>query len=169
MQTDGGEPAGIEMIATPWSDGVPGVTGNNIKPGCSFVYRWTATQHGAFWYHSHAEGQIDDGLWGPIIIHPKPSAPKPWSLLTGESASLIDAAEKARIPMLLSDWRKLESPDAWEIAQASNIQLLVFDSILINGQGKINCLTPEQQAPLMTPLQSQALNLVPGANLTDKR
>lgn len=159
------------MIATPWSDGVPGVSQNNIKPGCSFVYRWTATQHGAFWYHSHSEGQIDDGLWGPIIVHPKPSESKPWSLLTSDPASLaaIDAAEKARIPMLLSDWRQVESPDAWAIAQASKIQLLVFDSILVNGQGKVNCLTPEQQTPLLTDLQGQALTRVPGANLTDKR
>jgi FtsP/CotA-like multicopper oxidase with cupredoxin domain len=37
---------------TPWSDGVPGVTQDAIKPGGSFVYRWTANDYGIYWYDS---------------------------------------------------------------------------------------------------------------------
>lgn len=50
-----------------------------IYPGitisCSIVLRCNSnvgiqvTQTGAYWYHSHSQGQYPDGLWGPLISH----------------------------------------------------------------------------------------------------
>ena len=59
---------GIEQVGTPWSDGVPGVSQKPIEPGGTFVYRWTATQYGTYWYHGHVQGLVSDGLYGAIII-----------------------------------------------------------------------------------------------------
>jgi len=43
---------GIAQIGTPWSDGVPGISQRPIQPGQSFLYRWTATDYGSYWYHA---------------------------------------------------------------------------------------------------------------------
>jgi FtsP/CotA-like multicopper oxidase with cupredoxin domain len=163
-------PSGIEMLNTPWSDGVPGISQNHIQPGCAFTYKWTATQHGTFFYHSHTESQINDGLYGPIIIHPKAGTATPYSLITQDPVSLhaIEEAEKNRIPILLSDWRHIISDTEWKISQESNIEHICFDSILVNGKGNVNCLTQAEMTPLMTPGQAAILSLVPGAQLTDK-
>ncbi|KAF4768051.1 hypothetical protein HAV15_002233 [Penicillium sp. str.  len=59
---------GIEQQGTSWSDGVPGVSQRLITPGGGFVYKFTASQYGTYWYHSHCAGQIMDGLYGPIYI-----------------------------------------------------------------------------------------------------
>ncbi|KAI1636111.1 multicopper oxidase [Biscogniauxia mediterranea] len=161
---------GIEMLGTPWSDGVPGVTQLSIQPGCAFTYKWKATQHGSYFYHSHAQSQINDGLLGPIVIHPAPGTQNPYSAITDDPVSLaaIEEAEKGRIPMLLSDWRHITSDREWEISQESRIEHLCFDSILVNGKGNVNCIPPEQQPALTTPGQRALLSLVPGAQLTDK-
>jgi len=51
-------------------DGVPGVTQKGIMPGESFVYEFEAKPAGTYIYHSHAGYQLDQGLYGPLIIEP---------------------------------------------------------------------------------------------------
>ncbi|KAK8873506.1 multicopper oxidase [Apiospora arundinis] len=161
---------GIEMMNTPWSDGTPGLSQSHILPGCEFLYKWKATQHGSYWYHSHTDLQLDDGLYGPIIIHPKDDTTDLFSLVTKDQASLdaIKSAEKHRYPMLLGDWRHAPSSVIKDVSQKSHIDLLCFDSILVNGKGKVDCLAPQQQGPLITRAQQQLLSRVNGSTLTDK-
>jgi FtsP/CotA-like multicopper oxidase with cupredoxin domain len=42
-----------------------------IAPGQTFTYRFTVRQNGTYWYHSHTNGQEQDGLYGALIIRPK--------------------------------------------------------------------------------------------------
>ncbi len=51
-------------------DGVPGVTQAGISPGKSFIYEFEARPAGSFIYHSHVGYQLDQGLYGPLIIEP---------------------------------------------------------------------------------------------------
>ncbi len=51
-------------------DGVPGVTQAGIPPGKSFIYEFEAKPAGSFLYHSHVGYQLDQGLYGPLIIEP---------------------------------------------------------------------------------------------------
>jgi FtsP/CotA-like multicopper oxidase with cupredoxin domain len=51
-------------------DGVPGVTQELVKPGETFVYEFEAGPAGTYLYHSHAKYQLDQGLYGPLIIEP---------------------------------------------------------------------------------------------------
>ena len=161
---------GIEMLGTPWSDGMPGLSQDHIQPNCTFTYRWKATQHGSFWYHSHSSGLVSDGLFGPIIIHPKSETTTPYSLIASDPDELrrIALAERRRIPLLLSDWRHVTSEEEWAVSMQSRIENLCFDSVLINGKGRVHCLTPTQQTPLLTPAQAQFLGIVPESQLTDK-
>lgn len=57
-------------------DGVPGLNGfPGIKPGETFTYRFKIRQTGTYWYHSHSNGQEQDGEYGSIVIKPKGADP----------------------------------------------------------------------------------------------
>jgi FtsP/CotA-like multicopper oxidase with cupredoxin domain len=51
-------------------DGVPNVTQKGVPPGESFVYEFEAKPAGSFIYHSHVNYQLDQGLYGALIIEP---------------------------------------------------------------------------------------------------
>ncbi|KAK3365614.1 Cupredoxin [Lasiosphaeria ovina] len=146
---------------TPWSDGVPGITQHPIQPGKSFNYAWTASQYGSYWYHAHQHGQLDDGLYGPIVIHPKKSRPAPFSLVSKDAKALA-AIQKAAAnpkPLMLSDYRHTVSDDTNAIQQASGIELTCLDSILLNGKGNVNCWSAQKIASLLGPDQLAFLQL----------
>jgi FtsP/CotA-like multicopper oxidase with cupredoxin domain len=54
-------------------DGVPGITQNPIMPGETFTYEFQAGPAGSFIYHSHSKYQLDQGLYGPLVIEPNHS------------------------------------------------------------------------------------------------
>jgi FtsP/CotA-like multicopper oxidase with cupredoxin domain len=51
-------------------DGVPGLSFDGIKPGQTFIYRFTVRQAGTYWYHSHSHGQEQEGMYAPIVVTP---------------------------------------------------------------------------------------------------
>lgn len=51
-------------------DGVPGVTQKGVMPGETFLYEFEAKPAGTYIYHSHAGYQLDQGLYGSLIIEP---------------------------------------------------------------------------------------------------
>jgi FtsP/CotA-like multicopper oxidase with cupredoxin domain len=51
-------------------DGVPGVTQEAVMPGESFMYEFEAKPSGSYIYHSHFRYQLDQGLYGALIIEP---------------------------------------------------------------------------------------------------
>ncbi|KAK1589870.1 multicopper oxidase [Colletotrichum navitas] len=161
---------GIEQLDTPWSDGVPGVTQRPIPPGGSFVYQWKATQYGAYWYHAHWESLIEDGLFGPITIHPAASHQKPFSLISSDGAAInaMEKAEKKVVPLVLSDHRHMISEEVTKLSAAANIQFSCYDSFLFNGKGKVTCRTPEEIDALLTPERKDVLANLAGARMTDK-
>ncbi|KAL9620216.1 MAG: hypothetical protein Q9160_005225 [Pyrenula sp. 1 TL-2023] len=159
--------AGITQLNTPYSDGVPGVTQQSIKPGGIFLYQWTADEYGTYWYHSHARGQIDDGLYGPIVIAPTPDIPSPFGEIARDSKSQkqMQAAEKKPFPIFVSDWNHRTSQEAYDVSVASGVDTYCTDSIIINGKGSVNCIPRARLDQLTSPPVQQLLN---GQKLTDK-
>jgi FtsP/CotA-like multicopper oxidase with cupredoxin domain len=51
-------------------DGVPNVTQKAAAPGETFSYEFEATPAGTYIYHSHVNYQLDQGLYGALIIEP---------------------------------------------------------------------------------------------------
>ena len=49
------------------SDGVADVTQCPITVGNEFIYRFTPTDTGTFWYHGHYRGERTDGLYGALV------------------------------------------------------------------------------------------------------
>lgn len=53
-------------------DGVPTFNRfSGIMPDETFTYRFKIKQTGTYWYHAHAMGQEQDGLFGSLILSPK--------------------------------------------------------------------------------------------------
>ncbi|SPN97365.1 related to laccase precursor [Cephalotrichum gorgonifer] len=113
---------GIEMRNTPWSDGAPGLSQRPIPSGHNFTYRWKATQHGSYWYHSHSGEQVEDGLYGALTIHPRAGTLKPFSLISESSAGVeaLERAEREAQPVLMSDHRHVTGREVWEFTQRAS-------------------------------------------------
>ena len=57
-------------------DGVPGISFPGIAPGSTFTARFTARQHGTYWYHAHTLAE-QTGVYGALIIEPREGDPIP--------------------------------------------------------------------------------------------
>lgn len=68
-------------------DGVPDITQKAIAPGASFVYQFTVSHQGTYFYHPHTGVQLDRGLYGALIV-----------------TDPTDTSSKPDIPLLLDDW-----------------------------------------------------------------
>ncbi|KAH8844560.1 hypothetical protein MCOR27_007263 [Pyricularia oryzae] len=161
---------GIEQKGTPWSDGVPGLTQRYIMPGKNFTYKWKAEQYGSYWYHAHARGQIDDGLYGGIIIHPSNTTQDSLSLIARNASQLaaMRAAVRNVQPIILSDWRHLKSMDAWQINVDSKLETPCYDSLLVNGKGQVNCWSQQKINQLTNGIQRRFLQTANMQQMTAK-
>lgn len=138
------------------------MTQRPIPAGKKFLYKWKATEYGSYWYHSHSRGQIDDGLFGPILIRPRDANSIPFRKISGDAGQVRQMLEayKNTKAMILGDWNHATSDEAWEVAKGSGVDLLCPDSILINGKGRVTCPTKEELAdpgPLVALLGDQHL------------
>jgi multicopper oxidase len=52
-------------------DGVPDLTQPAVLPGGTFVYEFTASRPGTYWYHTHFGYQLDRGMYGALVIEPR--------------------------------------------------------------------------------------------------
>ncbi|EGE06075.1 multicopper oxidase [Trichophyton equinum CBS 127.97] len=159
---------GLEMKNTPWSDGVPGLTQTPIEPGERFVYQFTASTAGTYWYHSHSRMTMIDGLYGSIfarydvllalatekaifeysdaladndLTRPSSQAPAPWHLISNETEDIKAMQRAAADPhlILISDWSRFTSEQYWETIKDTELEIFCVDSILLNGHGEIYC------------------------------
>lgn len=134
------------------STGVPGVTQYNILPYSNYTYEWTAKNYGIHYYHSHASASYGDGLRGPIILHPKPSVPRPWSAISksrDDQRSMEEAYNKAG-PLVIHDWRHETMDNAMTRYRYTGQDPYCIDSLLINSQGRTHCYDPELLKPMAT-------------------
>ena len=168
---------GIEQLETPWSDGTPGLAQRPVDEGALFRYRWTAHQYGAYFYHAHHRGQLEDGLYGPIYVTPSSSEEKPFNLITTDQDQLqaISTAEANTSPIILSDWRLVTSEEIWSAEEASGVDAYCANALLINGKGSVSCFSRTELDAITTAHQQAALGnesltdigLVRHMNLTD--
>ncbi|KAM0255898.1 hypothetical protein ACHAQJ_005299 [Trichoderma viride] len=161
---------GIEMLGTPWSDGVPGLSQRAIPPGGHFVHEFAASQYGSYWYHSHFHAQIEDGLYGPIIIHPRPQGQKPFHLISSDPAAIaaMIKAERNVKPLAIADLNHFTSEEKWNIALASGVEDSCYDSILFNGKGRVQCLLSAEVTANLSDDQKAFLASGNETTMTDK-
>ncbi|XP_066919627.1 uncharacterized protein [Clytia hemisphaerica] len=125
---------GLHQRGTPWMDGVGYVSQCPIGAGEIYVYNFTASPKGTYWYHSHMGAQRTNGLYGAFVIkeRPKPGASEP---------------PEERI-MAVGDWTHDRSEEVYKKMMSTNyynsskspdnaiIDAVPWDSALINGRGR---------------------------------
>ena len=62
---------GINQKNSPTSDGVPGITQWDTKPGDNFTYEFVPDESGTAFWHSHSKIQYPLGLIGPVVVEEK--------------------------------------------------------------------------------------------------
>ena len=72
-------------------------------------------------------------------------------------------AERKTKPIILSDWRQLTSEELWAAEQASGLDAMCANALLINGKGSISCLGRENLRSLLSDARKDVL----GDNITD--
>lgn len=100
-----------EQTSTHWhgllvpnlEDGVPYLTTPPIGPGESRTFEFLLKHSGTYWYHSHTGLQEQRGVYGPIVVEPKASAPARTDLPP------IDREEV----VVLSDWTNERAGDVF--------------------------------------------------------
>lgn len=125
---------GLYQNGTNWEDGVTGVTQCPIPPnGGSYTYIFDLDgQFGTFWYHSHHQNLMADGIYGPLIIH-SPRDPLKRSIDFDQEVVLI-----------LADWyhntsTEINSHMLSEAGYFGTPAAPAPNSALINGVGEWNC------------------------------
>jgi len=125
---------GIYQNGTNWEDGVTGVTQCPIPPhGGTYTYKFNLDgQFGTFWYHSHHQNLMADGINGPMIVH-SPRDPLKRS---------IDFDHD--VVLMLTDWYHNTSSEIVHemLSEAGHIGTPAApgaNSALINGVGEWNC------------------------------
>lgn len=158
-------------------DGVPGVTqvGHSfhlpmwnlvdhwqypIPAGGNFTYRFNLRdEYGFFWYHSHLRAYYNDAIRGPLLVRPSPSRRRPFEKLAsteGEKKLLINA-ERDAPSILLNDWTHDPSDVIWSRYFTTGAFPNCVDSILANGNGRVQCL-PEFQNGMMPKANQTSLS-----------
>lgn len=156
---------GIQQTHTPWSDGVPGLSQYSIKPGNTYMYRWTADEQGAYFYHSHYKGQIMDGLYGGIFIQSADGDQVPFAGVDASAVSKLALADSKAEPLFVSDWSKYTFDEFYAIEEAGNVDIACADSIILNGMGSTYCLSRDQITAMTPP---PVTSLTGGLGYTNK-
>lgn len=141
-----------------------------IKPGASFVYRWTAEEGGTYFYHTHVRAQMMDGMYGSIVIENAPQAKRPFALIsndTHERKSMLKA-EKHMQTLLISDWTRFTSSEFTAVEAAANVDLACMDAITVNGIGSEYCLSIEELDSMTHPVVLSMLHDLGEKHLTNK-
>lgn len=98
-------------------DGVPYLTTPPIQPHTTHTFSFPVIQSGTYWYHSHTGLQEQRGVYGAIVIHPKPGQPEQYPSISGVGSTSQKPEQEMRkqhhaIPsqtdreavVVLSDW-----------------------------------------------------------------
>lgn len=93
---------GMHQKDSPWADGVAFVSQCPILPGQIYTVRFKVKPFGTSFYHAHIGDQRSAGLYGPLIVIPRTSAPI--------SQPQDDNTEKVHIVMI-QDWNHFDDPE----------------------------------------------------------
>lgn len=69
----------------------------------------------------------------------------------------MQAAEADTSPFMLSDWRLLTSEQIWDAEEASGVDSICANALLINGKGSVTCFSQEEINALTTENQKAVL------------
>ncbi|XP_020085980.1 laccase-3-like [Ananas comosus] len=113
---------GIRQLRTAWADGPEFVTQCPIRPGESYIYRFTIEgQEGTLWWHAHSMW-LRATVYGALIIYPEEGSIYPFTM------------PKREFPILLGQWWNRDPNDVLRQAMITGAAPNISDAFTINGQ-----------------------------------
>ncbi|XP_064087026.1 LOW QUALITY PROTEIN: uncharacterized protein LOC135201744 [Macrobrachium nipponense] len=138
-----------DSSATPFMDGVPGVSQCPINPGSSFRYSFWASKPGTHFYHAHTGFLRGDGVFGPITIRKPPTADPNIDKYDHDLPSHN---------IIFHDWLHIPTEDKFSLRHHGGGDDFP-DSMLVNGQG------PQQHfnaTPVSAAIPYKRFTVIPG-------
>ncbi|XP_072985997.1 laccase-3-like [Typha latifolia] len=113
---------GIQQLRTGWADGPEYITQCPIKPGGSYIYRFTIEgQEGTLWWHAHSSW-LRATVYGALIIYPKVGSFYPFLNPSREFA------------VILGEWWNRNPIDVLRDSMRTGAAPNISDAFTINGQ-----------------------------------
>ncbi|KAK7228885.1 hypothetical protein V2G26_001055 [Clonostachys chloroleuca] len=104
----------------------------------------TTGNWGLNWYAEHTSSASVDGLYGLVYIAPSPSRPRPYHLITDDRLELrqIEEAERTIHHAVIQNHQHRDT--VWKLLRmrAEGSEYYCYDSILVNGKGRVHCRQP---------------------------
>ncbi|KAL3521263.1 hypothetical protein ACH5RR_019412 [Cinchona calisaya] len=138
---------GVRQMRTAWADGPEFVTQCPIRPGGSYIYRFTIQgQEGTLWWHAHSSW-LRATVYGGLIIRPKEGDSYPFPKPKRESL------------LLLGEWWDANPIDVVNQATRTGAAPNVSDTFTINGQPG-DLLKCSSNGTTIVPVDSGETNLI---------
>ncbi|TIC90850.1 Laccase abr2 [Colletotrichum higginsianum] len=128
-----------------WNDGVAGVSQFPILPRGNFTsFIDTTGSWGLNWYAEHTTAASADGLYGMVYVAPSSSRPRPYRLITSDGIELRKIMEAERQVRHLAIKNHQHRDTGWKMLRmrAEGSEFYCYDSILVNGKGRVHCRQP---------------------------
>lgn len=127
---------GLQLRGHNRMDGAVGITQCPIPAGQEFTYdfRIGDDEHGTFWWHSHAQFQRAEGLYGGLVVH--------------EPTTKTAARRGKEALLLVGDWFHSQQKNVFAHYDTalSYGKEPIPDGVVVNGQGQHHC-RPDDDNP----------------------
>ncbi|KAK2001456.1 Cupredoxin [Colletotrichum falcatum] len=137
--------SGIGHKGMGWNDGTAGISQFPILPRGNFTSVIdTAGSWGLNWYAEHTTAASADGLYGMVYVAPSRSRPRPYRLITRDKIELRKIMEAERQVHHLAIKNHQHRDTGWKMLRmrAEGSEFYCYDSILVNGKGRVHCRQP---------------------------
>ncbi|TLS29909.1 hypothetical protein PpBr36_02207 [Pyricularia pennisetigena] len=128
-----------------WNDGTAGISQYPILPRGNFTHLIDTTgSWGLNWYAEHTTAASADGLYGMVYVAPAPWRPRPYHLITEDKMELHKIMEAEKHVRHLAIKNHQHRDTGWKLLRmkAEGSEFYCYDSILVNGKGRVHCRQP---------------------------
>ncbi|KAL1638053.1 hypothetical protein SLS58_009074 [Diplodia intermedia] len=129
-----------------WNDGAAGVTTYPILPRANWTSVLnTSDQWGLKWYADHCTTPLFDGFYGTIWIRPSPERERPYHLVSSDEADIEDMLDSEESPehVTIYNYQHRTYDNVLAQLQYDGYEPNCFQSVLINGKGRVHCKPTE--------------------------
>ncbi|KAM0080832.1 hypothetical protein ACKRZS_007000 [Fusarium odoratissimum] len=137
---------GHKQTVGSWNDGTAGLSQFPTLPRSNWTNAYdTSGSWGLNWFIDHTTTASADGLAGALYVAPSPDRPRPYHLITNDTLELrqISQAEREIQHLIIQSHQHRDT--VWKLLRmrAEGSEYYCYDSILVNGKGRVHCRQPD--------------------------
>ncbi|KAF5590961.1 multicopper oxidase [Fusarium pseudocircinatum] len=125
-----------------WHDGSAGITMWPLLPRANRTsIIETSDNWGLRYFFDHTTTISTDGAYGALWIKPAPKRRRPYSLVSSDPVDMQEMlhSEETAEHLMLYNWQHIPTAQILSLLQAEGYDPYCFQSILVNGKGRVHC------------------------------